>query len=187
MQQLAALGGAAALGAAAALVYDLLRALRQLWPALTLLADGLWAGLCLLGTLWALLELGGGEPQLYLLLGALSGAALYLLLAAPLLAPLWAFWAGAMRDFLHLLLWPLRLLCLYAKKIVPTAKKVFHFVKKYAILNIYKWKCHLRPGSQIREGESTHGKESRKKEKARRTRQAGRNAGHRGAAGRRHH
>lgn len=187
MQQLAALGGAAALGAAAALVYDLLRALRQLWPALTLLADGLWTGLCLLGTLWALLELGGGEPQLYLLLGALSGAALYLLLAAPLLRPLWAFWAGALLDFLRLLLWPLGLLCRCGKKFCRLIKKDFHFTKKYAILNIYKWKCHLLPGQQMREGESSHGKKNRKKEKARQARQTGCNAGDHGAAGRRHH
>lgn len=170
LQQLTALGGAATLGAAAALVYDLLRALRQLWPALTLLADGLWALLCLLGTLWALLELGGGEPQLYLLLGALSGAALYLLLAAPLLRPLWAFWAGALLDFLRLLLWPLKLLCRGAKKIAFVAKKVFHFTKKYAILNIYKWKCQLSSGQRAPGGGSRHGKTSKKQKKARQPR-----------------
>ena len=93
MAQLSALGAAAALGAAGGLVYDLLRVLRRRRPGLTHAADGLFALLCLLGTLWVLTQVGGGEPQLYMLLGAGAGMALYLLLAAPALRPLWEFWA----------------------------------------------------------------------------------------------
>ena len=70
MAQLSALGAAAALGAAGGLVYDLLRVLRRRRPGLTHAADGLFALLCLLGTLWVLTQVGGGEPQLYMLLGA---------------------------------------------------------------------------------------------------------------------
>ena len=93
MAQLSALGAAVALGAAGGLVYDLLRVLRRRRPGLTHAADGLFALLCLLGTLWVLTQVGGGEPQLYMLLGAGAGMALYLLLAAPALRPLWEFWA----------------------------------------------------------------------------------------------
>lgn len=57
--------------------------LRRRRPGLTHAADGLFALLCLLGTLWVLTQVGGGEPQLYMLLGAGAGMALYLLLAAP--------------------------------------------------------------------------------------------------------
>ena len=83
--QLAALGAAVALGAAGGLVYDLLRVLRRRRPGLTHAADAVFGGMCLLGALWALTRVGGGEPQLYLLLGAGAGMLLYLLAAAPLL------------------------------------------------------------------------------------------------------
>ena len=77
MAQLSALGAAVALGAAGGLVYDLLRVLRRRRPGLTHAADGLFALLCLLGTLWVLTQVGGGEPQLYMLLGALCGFLLW--------------------------------------------------------------------------------------------------------------
>ena len=82
--QLAALGTAVALGAAGGLVYDLLRVLRRRRPGLTHAADAVFGLMCLLGALWALTRVGGGEPQLYLLLGAGAGMLLYLLAAAPL-------------------------------------------------------------------------------------------------------
>ena len=62
--QLAALGAAVALGAAGGLVYDLLRVLRRRRPGLTHAADAVFGGMCLLGALWALTRVGGGEPQL---------------------------------------------------------------------------------------------------------------------------
>lgn len=73
--QLAALGAAVALGAAGGLIYDLLRVLRRRRPGLTHAADAVFGLVCLLGTLWALTRVGGGEPQLYLLLGARGGNA----------------------------------------------------------------------------------------------------------------
>ena len=62
--QLAALGAAVALGAAGGLVYDLLRVLRRRRPGLTHAADAVFGLMCLLGALWALTRVGGGEPQL---------------------------------------------------------------------------------------------------------------------------
>lgn len=73
--QLAALGAAVALGVAGGLVYDLLRVLRRRRPGLTHAADAVFGLVCLLGALWALTRVGGGEPQLYLLLGARGGDA----------------------------------------------------------------------------------------------------------------
>ena len=71
--QLAALGTAVALGAAGGLVYDLLRVLRRRRPGLTHAADAVFGLVCLLGALWALTRVGGGEPQLYLCLLYTSG------------------------------------------------------------------------------------------------------------------
>ena len=71
--QLAALGTAVALGAAGGLVYDLLRVLRRRRPGLTHAADAVFGGMCLRGALWALTRVGGGEPQLYLLLRRCCG------------------------------------------------------------------------------------------------------------------
>ena len=89
--QLAALGTAVALGAAGGLVYDLLRVLRRRRPGLTHAADAVFGLVCLLGALWALTRVGGGEPQLYLLLGAGAGMLLYLN-SGPM-------WPGSWRGF----------------------------------------------------------------------------------------
>jgi len=130
MAQLSALGAAAALGAAGGLVYDLLRVLRRRRPGLTHAADGLFALLCLLGTLWVLTQVGGGEPQLYMLLGAGAGMALYLLLAAPALRPLWEFWADVAGELGRLLRIPARALGRCGKKIAAKSKKRLPFCEK---------------------------------------------------------
>ena len=155
MAQLSALGAAAALGAAGGLVYDLLRVLRRRRPGLTHAADGLFALLCLLGTLWVLTQVGGGEPQLYMLLGAGAGMALYLLLAAPALRPLWEFWADVAGELGRLLRIPARALGRCGKKLLPKVKKGFHSARKYAILNTYRWKCFLRPEDMAKSKKKT--------------------------------
>ena len=160
--QLAALGTAVALGAAGGLIYDLLRVLRRRRPGLTHAADAVFGLVCLLGTLWALTRVGGGEPQLYLLLGAGAGMLLYLLAAAPLLRPLWEFWADAAGELARLVGLPLGLLGRLGKKLLPKVKKGFHFAGKYAILKTYKWKCFLRPEDDARKGVRRHGKKQEK-------------------------
>ena len=180
--QLAALGTAVALGAAGGLVYDLLRVLRRRRPGLTHAADAVFGLMCLLGALWALTRVGGGEPQLYLLLGAGAGMLLYLLAAAPLLRPLWEFWADVAGELARLLRLPLDFCRHQAKKLLPEAKKGFHSAAKYAILNTYRWKCFLRPKDDARKGVRRHGK---KQEKARQPQPRGGSAGDRGAGGRR--
>ena len=180
--QLAALGAAVALVVAGGLVYDLLRVLRRRLPGLTHAADAVFGLVCLLGALWALTRVGGGEPQLYLLLGAGAGMLLYLLAAAPLLRPLWEFWADVAGELARLLRLPLDFCRHQAKKLLPEAKKGFHSAAKYAILNTYRWKCFLRPKDDAQKGVRRHGK---KQEKARQPQPRGGSAGDRGAGGRR--
>jgi len=176
--QLAALGAAVALGAAGGLIYDLLRVLRRRRPGLTHAADAVFGLVCLLGTLWALTRVGGGEPQLYLLLGAGAGMLLYLLAAAPLLRPLWEFWADAAGELARLVGLPLGLLGRLGKKLLPKVKKGFHSAGKYAILKTYKWKCFLRPENDARKGVRRHGK---KQEKTHQPQPPGGSAGDSGA------
>ena len=82
------------LGAALALLYDLLRAIRlrrRSSGALTAALDALYcAALALLPFLFAL-RIGGGELRLFMLLAGILGAVVYFTLCARLLRPLWAF------------------------------------------------------------------------------------------------
>lgn len=68
-------------------------------------------------------RVGGGEPQLYLLLGAGAGMLLYLLAAAPLLRPLWEFWADVAGELARLLRLPLDFCRHQAKKLRRKQKR----------------------------------------------------------------
>ena len=85
-------------------------------------------------------KLGLCAVALYMLLGAGAGMALYLLLAAPALRPLWEFWADVAGELGRLLRIPARALGRCGKKLLPKVKKGFHSARKYAILNTYRWK-----------------------------------------------
>ena len=91
--QLLLLGQAALLGMLGGVVYDLLRPLRR--GRLIHLTDALFTGGGLVLMVWFLTAVSQGEARLFLLLGACGGAGLYFLLLAPLLRPLWDFWAAA--------------------------------------------------------------------------------------------
>ncbi len=113
--QLLLLGQAALLGMLGGVVYDLLRPLRR--GRLIHLTDALFTG----GRAGADgVVPDGGEPgrgtALFLLLGACGGAGLYFLLLAPLLRPLWDFWAAAAAAFGRLLALPLHFGVKLAKK-----------------------------------------------------------------------
>ena len=87
-QQLTAYLTAALLGAASAMVYDLLRAVRlrrRRDRRLTGLADGLYITMLGLLLLWFTLRIGEGELRLYMLTGVALGAVLYGLTLPPLL------------------------------------------------------------------------------------------------------
>ena len=126
--QLLLLGQAALLGMLGGVVYDLLRPLRR--GRLIHLTDALFTG----GRAGADgVVPDGGEPgrgTALLLLGACGGAGLYFLLLAPLLRPLWDFWAAAAAAFGRLLALPLHFGVKLAKKNREFPEKTLSFWKK---------------------------------------------------------
>ena len=110
-EQLRAYLTAAALGAAAGAVYDLLRLvrLRRRWNRR--LTHGLDAAFLLLvapAMLWYALRVGQGELRLIMLTAMGLGAAVYLLALSPLMRPLWDFWLSAAASTGRLLWWPVK-------------------------------------------------------------------------------
>lgn len=131
--QLGELGAAAAMGAATALVYDLLRALRLLDRRdrlLTHLLDALFAASVGAGALWLALVVGGGELRLYMLSAMALGALGWFWLLSPYLRPLWEFWASALSALGRLLWRPVDLAWRGGKKIAAKGKKGFSFLAK---------------------------------------------------------
>ena len=125
--QLLLLGQAALLGMLGGVVYDLLRPLRR--GRLIHLTDALFTGGGLVLMVWFLTAVSRGEARLFLLLGACGGAGLYFLLLAPLLRPLWDFWAAAAAAFGRLLALPLHFGVKLAKKIGNSLKNTFFLEK----------------------------------------------------------
>ena len=157
------------LGAAGATVYDLLRAVRlqrRRARLLTHLLDGVFVALLALALAVFALRLGGGEVRLYTLLHAALGAALYFLLAAPLLRPLWAFWTDSAAEALRLLWLPAAFLGRLTKKIGKKAKKDFQFLRRYATIKQYKWDFVLIHRRAVGKGGRVH-REKSKKDKTR--------------------
>ncbi len=167
-QQLQLLALSALLGAAGAVLYDLLRAVRlrrrQSRP-LTHLLDGLYVLLGLLVMSLFTLRLGGGELRLYMLLGTGLGAVLYFLLPAPLLRPLWDFWTDAAAETVRLLILPFSLLRARIKKLCKLAKKDFLFLRKYAKIRKYKWEFVLLRRAAAGGGGTKHREKGKKEQK----------------------
>ena len=110
--QLDALWRALFLGAAFALLYDGLRALRlrrRTRRALTDLLDALYCLFLAAALLAFTLRIGQGELRLYMLAFIALGAYLSFALLSPLLRPLWDFWADCLFAFARLLRAPLLL------------------------------------------------------------------------------
>ena len=109
--QIRLLAAALLLGMALSLVYDLLRALRLRRRRTRWFTDALdiafSAALTLSLFLFAL-RVGAGELRLYALGAAGLGAGLYRAALAPLLRPLWDFWARTFFLLLRVLRFPLR-------------------------------------------------------------------------------
>ena len=125
-QQLSAYLTAAALGAASAMCYDLLRTVRlrrRRNRRLTGALDAVYiAGQGLL-LLWFALRIGQGELRLYMLTGMALGALLYGLTLPPLLRPLWDFWLDAAVQCCRLLCRPAAILACWVKKAAAFLKK----------------------------------------------------------------
>lgn len=110
-EQLRAYLTAAALGAAAGAVYDLLRLVRLRRRRNRRLTHGLDAAFLLLvapALLWYALRVGQGELRLIMLTAMGLGAAVYLLALSPLMRPLWDFWLSAAAGTGRLLWWPVK-------------------------------------------------------------------------------
>ena len=112
--QLDALWRSLFLGAAFALLYDGLRALRlrrRTRRALTDLLDALYCLFLAAALLAFTLRIGQGELRLYMLAFIALGAYLSFALLSPLLRPLWDFWADCLFAFARLLRAPLLPYC----------------------------------------------------------------------------
>ncbi|MBE6989799.1 MAG: hypothetical protein E7426_03525 [Ruminococcaceae bacterium] len=152
-------------GAAAAAIYDMLRAIRLRRRddrLLTHLLDTVYVALAALALAAFGRRPGGGELRLYALLHMALGAALYFLLAASLLRPLWAFWAGTAADWARLLRLPAAVFLSLAKKIGQKAKKVFYFLRKYVKIGNYKWEFLLVHRRDDRKGGRIHREKQQK-------------------------
>ena len=128
------------LGIAAALLYDLLRAVRMRRKRLRLLSEVLdvlycvfLAALCFFFSL----RIGGGELRIYMLLGALLGAVFYFALLAALFRPLWDFWAETLFALLRLLRLPFRFLKMFYGKLTKLCKRLFLFSENCFIIKLY--------------------------------------------------
>lgn len=118
--QLDALWRSLFLGAAFALLYDGLRALRlrrRTRRALTDLLDALYCLFLTAALLAFTLRIGQGELRLYMLAFIALGAYLSFALLSPLLRPLWDFWADCLFAFARLLRAPLLLVKKYYGKL----------------------------------------------------------------------
>lgn len=157
------------LGTAGASVYDMLRSVRlrrRRSRLLTHLLDGVYVILAALALAAFGFRAGGGEVRIYALLYAALGAALYFLLAAPLLRPLWAFWTDTAARLLGILWLPAAFLGRSAKKLCKLAKKDFHFLRRYATIKRYRWEFLPIHREATGKGGREH-REKGKKDKAR--------------------
>ena len=139
--QLDALWRSLFLGAAFALLYDGLRALRlrrRTRRALTDLLDALYCLFLAAALLAFTLRIGQGELRLYMLAFIALGAYLSFALLSPLLRPLWDFWADCLFAFARLLRAPLLLVKKYYGKLHKFAKKLFLFSRRTLIIENYK-------------------------------------------------
>ena len=108
-QQLAVFAQSVLLGLSAGVLYDLLRPFRHRLPALTAALDGAYCLAVGLAAVLFVLRRSGGEVRGYFLAGSAGGAVLYFCGFAPLLRPLWEFWADCLTALLRLAAVPLKL------------------------------------------------------------------------------
>ena len=140
-EQLTALGLSVLWGTAAALCYDLLRALRlrrkssALW---THALDGVYAVFLGLLGLNLALRLGQGELRLYFLLGGGAGFLLWFALLSAPLRPVWDWWLDCLIWFGRLLWRPVAFALGLGQKIGVSIKKGFLFCRKYATIFLHR-------------------------------------------------
>lgn len=123
-EQLALFFRSILLGGGFALIYDLVRPLRQLggrgWGCLL---DALVSAGAVVSVFFFVMN-GDGELRLFILLGGIGGAVLFFCLLSPPLRPVWAFWT-------QILLLPVQIVEIFFKKIKQICKKLFSFWKTW--------------------------------------------------------
>ena len=167
--QLDALWRALFLGAAFALLYDGLRALRlrrRTRRALTDLLDALYCLFLAAALLAFTLRIGQGELRLYMLAFIALGAYLSFALLSPLLRPLWDFWADCLFAFARLLRAPLLLVKKYYGKLHKFAKKLFLFSRRTLIIENYKRAARRARRAAERRGGVQYGRGKDRAQKA---------------------
>ncbi len=133
------IAAALALGAAAVLVYELLRTVRVNWRRrwVTHLTDGVYV----LAVLWALLRfalsIGQGELRLYVLPCAALGALLARRFLAPFFRGVWQFWWGAAVQMGRWLCRPVTIFFHFSKKVWNLTQKAIAFLKKTCKIKLY--------------------------------------------------
>jgi len=154
------------------LVYDLLRALRlrRERRGLTTLLDALYCALLALSAIVFALRVGDGELRLYMLLAALAGAFVYARLCAPLLRPVWTFWAETLYELVHLLCMPLQETEKIYGKLAKLCKRYFLFLKNDIIIHDYRRYAARAYRTSAKKGAEANGG---KTEKARRRSRGG--------------
>lgn len=135
-----------ALGLSLGLVYDLLRIARGMCGRV--LGGALDALYCVgAAAALALFVLAGdGELRIFVVIGAVGGAVLFLCLLSPLLRPVWRFWTA-------LGLFPARVARRLFKKCGRTAKKLFSFLRIRVTMVVTKLSGGRLPHRQKGDGE----------------------------------
>ena len=110
----------ALLGLGLCLAYDLLRALRRLWPQAGLAADVLFGVLLAASFLSFALTAGQGQFRLYVFLAVFLTAVLYFLALSPLVLRVFRAFFRLLGRILRTLLAPLRFFLKFLKKISKT-------------------------------------------------------------------
>ncbi|MBR6738494.1 MAG: spore cortex biosynthesis protein YabQ [Oscillospiraceae bacterium] len=140
-RQLSDLGKSLLLGVGFALLYDALRSLRLLrrrQRGFTNLLDLIYCVLLAVATVSFTLNVGGGELRLFMIFGALGGAAASFLLLSPLLRGIWALWAGVLAWLWRLFRLPWRAAKNFYGKLHKLSKKAFLFARNLFIIKNYR-------------------------------------------------
>lgn len=150
-----------ALGAAAALLYDLLRAARLLDrrdKLLTHFLDGLFVAALAVLALFLGLRLGQGQLRLFMLTGAALGAVVWFSILSPLLRPVWDIWCAALVTVCVLVAKPVIFVWKILQKGWAAIKKGFSFLLAWG-----KMKCtHPAEEGDIMAGKTTKTKKRKK-------------------------
>ena len=129
-QQMLVFGQSILLGAAAGVLYDLLRPFRVRRPRFTGLLDTIYCLSVGTAAFLFLLRRGQGELRGFMVLGAAGGAVVFFCTLSQPLRPVWNFWADTLGELVRLLSVPLRWMKKICTKFARHTKNLFYFERK---------------------------------------------------------